>query len=204
MKKMLTGVLIGCILSTSTIALADNNTVETILFPVKYIINGKPAELDSDYVTLNYQGHAYVPIRFVAENMGGAVIFDPSQKVVIVDSTVHSDLKLMDPNEERVRAGDLKLTYSNGKTTINGKIQVIGGEEQNTIRGAKLNFYDSQNQSLAEVPITVSDTSPFIEVKNNEIVEFTITTSGDITQYSNVTLTIGLLNEIKNVPPFGQ
>ncbi|MFD0694726.1 hypothetical protein ACFQZT_11530 [Paenibacillus sp. GCM10027628] len=118
---------------------------------------------------------------------------------------VHSDLKLMDPNEERVRVGDLKLTYSNGKTFINGKIQVIkGGAEQNTVRGEKLNFYDLQNQLLAEVPITDSETHSNVEVKNNEIKEFTISTFGDITHYSNVTLTVGLLNEIKNIRPPGQ
>lgn len=95
----------------------------------------------------------------------------------------------MDPNEERVRVGDLKLTYTNGKTVISRKIQVIGGKEQNTVRGTRLRFLDNQNKMLAEVLISEPEGSSSIEVKKNDVKEFyNFNTGGYITGYKNVTL----------------
>lgn len=72
MKKFLLGLVCGMGL-TATTAVYALETIQAYLFPVRYEFNGQAKELDSEYATLNYNGHAYVPVRFVAESLGVGV-----------------------------------------------------------------------------------------------------------------------------------
>lgn len=77
MKKrtFVTGLLAGAILASATTAFASSDFIQAALYPVKFIINGKEQKLPDEYSILNYNGHAYVPIRFVTEQLGGNVGF---------------------------------------------------------------------------------------------------------------------------------
>jgi hypothetical protein len=76
----------GLLLAVSTVTYASD-TLQVYLFPAKFSFNGKVTELRSDVnVVLNYKGHAYVPIRFVAENTGSAVIYNKSKQTIFVNS----------------------------------------------------------------------------------------------------------------------
>lgn len=59
MRKFVLGLIFGFGLSLGTLVFASNS-IETLLFPVKYTFNGMDKQLDEAYVTLNYKGHAYV------------------------------------------------------------------------------------------------------------------------------------------------
>src|SRR5690606_33404769 len=62
------------------------------------VFNGVTKEMDNtEYVVLNHQGHAYVPIRFVAENMGALVKYEESTKTILLNETYLS--KKMQLNE---------------------------------------------------------------------------------------------------------
>ncbi|KRF06771.1 hypothetical protein ASG89_18085 [Paenibacillus sp. Soil766] len=84
MKKYLLGLTCGIAL-TATTAVYASETINAYLFPVKYVFNGQSKELANEYTTLNYNGHAYVPIRFVAENMGSTVGYDESTQIIKIN-----------------------------------------------------------------------------------------------------------------------
>jgi hypothetical protein len=72
LKKFILGLTCGIILTAST-AVYASDTIQAYLFPVTIEFNGHDKKLDSEYKVLNYNGHAYVPVRFVAESLGVGV-----------------------------------------------------------------------------------------------------------------------------------
>lgn len=98
MKKFVLGLICGIGLSATT-AVCASDTIQAYLFPVKFVFNGQDKELDSEYTTLNYNGHAYVPIRFVAENMGALVKYEDITKTVSIVDTNSIILRDMDLND---------------------------------------------------------------------------------------------------------
>jgi hypothetical protein len=85
MRKFLIGLACGIGLSATTVVYASD-TIQAYLFPVKYLFNGQNKELSNEYATLNYNGHVYLPIRFISENLGAVVQYDEGNKTIIVDS----------------------------------------------------------------------------------------------------------------------
>lgn len=91
MKKFMLGLLCGIGLAISTAAAASDE-VRAVLFPVTFEFDGKAQELDARYQVLNYEGNTYVPIRFVAENLGAGASYDPqARKVSIVKQPETTD-----------------------------------------------------------------------------------------------------------------
>jgi hypothetical protein len=89
LKKFVLGLTCGIALSATT-AVYASNTLNAYIFPVKYVFNGQSKELDSEYTTLNYNGHAYVPIRYVAENMGSFVGYDEKTQTIKINYNTDS------------------------------------------------------------------------------------------------------------------
>ncbi|WP_179233088.1 DUF4309 domain-containing protein [Paenibacillus rigui] len=98
MKKFLLGLLCGTALTTATAAAYSSDTVQAYLFPAKYVIDGQPQSLDKDYATLNYEGHAYVPARWVAESLGRLVKYDQDSRTIAIDQTSLSKKLVLDPD----------------------------------------------------------------------------------------------------------
>ncbi|MFE5320554.1 stalk domain-containing protein [Paenibacillus sp. NPDC056579] len=91
MKKFVSGLLVGLALSFCTAAYASS-TFQDYLFSAKFIFNHIPVPHDSEYSTINYNGHVYVPIRFVAENMAADIEYDGrSKEIHIKQSNVKFD-----------------------------------------------------------------------------------------------------------------
>lgn len=84
LKKFILGLVCGIGL-TATTAVYASETIQAYLFPVRYEINGQDKELDSEYVTLNYNGYAYVPVRFIAESMGASVGYHQQSSTIFID-----------------------------------------------------------------------------------------------------------------------
>lgn len=81
-KQFIAGVVVGGVLLTSGNALANNAVIPTITNWVKYTFDGVEKTLPSSYTTLNYEGHTYVPARFIAEELGAEVEWDDATKTV--------------------------------------------------------------------------------------------------------------------------
>lgn len=153
MKKFILGLGCGAVIVCSSSAFAAGS-IQALLFPAGFEINGSDIELNKDLKVLNVEGRAYVPIRFIAEHLGATIDYDEqSQKIIIKNR----DLDLTDPDYKNISVGNLILTKAGDKTKVTGQLQMEGaGNSKNTIR-ATLSFYDANNKKTGEVVISGTD-----------------------------------------------
>ncbi len=85
MKKLILGVVFGFLLALTS-GVNASSTVETILFPVKILLNGVEKNLEDEYTVLNYNGHAYVPVRFIAESLNSKVNYHADEQTITINS----------------------------------------------------------------------------------------------------------------------
>jgi hypothetical protein len=178
MKKLLLGLACGVCLTVGTQAFASS-TINSIIFPVKYIINDTEKALGTDYETLNYKGHVYVPIRFIAENIGATVAYEADSSSVFVKN--NGTLVLKDPNVSYISISNLVLTDDGNKTTVNGLLNMDDGG--NGFVGANLSFYNVKGDKIGEVAISQNF--------NPGINHFEINGDGNFKNYNTVKLTVG-------------
>lgn len=116
MKKLWIGILVGFALSFATMGYASN-VVETVLYPVKLYLNGEEQTLGGEYEILNYNGHAYVPLRFLAEQLDGKVTFDEAGPSINISLHSLGSIPMKGyTEEEAVKNGDIvryKGVYQN-------------------------------------------------------------------------------------------
>jgi hypothetical protein len=185
MKKLIIGLVCGIFLTIGTQTFASS-TLETILFPVKYIFNGAEKQLSGDYVTLNYKGHTYVPVRFIGENLGAIVFYDDTSKTIYLNNTGKPD-NLTDPDYNGISVGNLILTKDGQNTKVTGQLKMENmGNEKNMV-GAKLSFYNDKAEKIGEVAITGTNFG-------NTTQTFEAIGTGDFRVYSTVKLHIGAVN----------
>lgn len=89
-KQFVAGVIVGGVLLSGGNVLASNADLPSIMNWVKYKINGEEKALPSGYTTLNYQGHTYVPTRFIADQLGADVKWDDQTKTVTIEKPVNN------------------------------------------------------------------------------------------------------------------
>lgn len=183
MKKFILGLSCGLLFAGSSIAFASDS-IQALLFPASFEINGSNIELNNEYKVLNVDGHAYVPIRFIAESMGGTIDYDSdSQKI----SVKNRNLDLTDPDYKDISVGNLILTKVGNNTKVTGQLRMEGVGNSKNMIGANLSFYNDKSEKIGEVAI-----------KGNEFgVEsqtFVVEGSGDFRTYSTVNLHIGAVN----------
>jgi len=106
MKKFAAGVLFGLLLAVAPFAYAVDK-LEVDLFPVKLWLNGEQKELPEEYQVFNYNGHAYVPLRYLAEQLGGKVSYDEREGAIRVSSAPLPVLSDPYTYESAERNGDL-------------------------------------------------------------------------------------------------
>lgn len=103
MKKMIVTIIGVCIiagLSMPTLSKASDS-IEVTIFPIKFIINGKEKTVDNnEYTVFNHNGHAYVPVRFIAENLGAYIGYDHAAKTITLDN----DNRILGPKVNRDQA----------------------------------------------------------------------------------------------------
>lgn len=85
-KDLLAGLIIGSIVATAGTAFANPTLVPSITSWVKFKFNGVDKDLPQGYTVLNYQGHTYVPARFVAEELNAEVDWSEEAKTVLITS----------------------------------------------------------------------------------------------------------------------
>lgn len=183
MKKFILGTAFGIAMSASTFAFASDS-IQALLFPAKFQFNGHSVEIGNDYQVLNYNGHAYVPIRFVAENIGATIDYDTDNETIFVKN---GSLDLTDPNYNGITVGNLILTKDGQNTKVTGQLKMDNmGNEKNMV-GANLSFYNDKGEKIGEVAINGTDFG-------NETKSFEATGTGDFRIYSNLKLHISAVN----------
>ncbi|GAB6178759.1 hypothetical protein JCM14036_00780 [Desulfotomaculum defluvii] len=166
--------------------------VQTTLFPANIIINGQSKELNTEYTILNCSNHVYVPIRFVAENMGAIVDYNNNTRTININNISGDSLTIKDPKENFVQVGNLNLIREGNNTRVTGNI-LISLPGTNTI-GANLSFYNDKGEKMGSVVIS-GDIPQGIQ-------KFNIIGTGDFSNYSAVKLNVGYLNGVKNRVPY--
>lgn len=84
-KQLFFGVVIGAVIVGIPTAFADQN-ISAAIQSVNYVFNGAPKPLGNDYVSINYNGHVYVPARFVAESLGASVGYNGNTQTITITS----------------------------------------------------------------------------------------------------------------------
>lgn len=172
--------LIGSSLTMATAVTASSN--QALLFPVKFKINDQLKEIGSEYATLNYEGHVYVPIRFVAESLGAGVGYNGESKEVIVKQ---GQLDIVDSNpnaKDDMQVGNLILVKEGNQTKVSGVFKI---PRQAKI-GANLAFLNDKGEQLGFVM--------FNDTYEAGTRSFELLGDGDFVNYSSVKLHVGYFN----------
>ncbi|WP_217556721.1 stalk domain-containing protein [Paenibacillus sp. GbtcB18] len=196
MKKFFVGLACGAALSAATAVYASEN-IQAYLFPVKFIINGEDKTPSGSIETLNYNGSAYVPVRYLAESLGSAVIYDnPSQTI-----TIDNRFTIVDANNPHSKAGFLSVLKEGNRSKINGKLYIGHGswdhkfidamksmnptvDYSKTQASGTLVFWNAKGEILEKVPYEIPD----VRNQSEQIVNFEAFSQKDITGYAAVTL----------------
>ncbi len=190
MKKFIIGLVLGIILTASTAAYASD-TIQAYLFPAKYVINGEEKSIGEEYASFNYNGHTYVPIRYIAENLGAAVVYDDASKTITVDDRF--DITDM---HSSVRASGLKVIKKGDLTEISGQLFIgqqhwdrmvnsrhWNNEQKEVMVTASLMFYDENAKLLKEVRVEQK-----FATQGDQIKPFNVLVEGEIPSYALVVL----------------
>lgn len=152
MKKFILGIVVGTFLSITTGVFASES-VQTSLFPAFFKINGLNAPLDDkEYAVLNYQGHAYVPARFIAEQLGAFVDYTDrgSYKEITINHFPTNVAILTDKKYSNIHFGLLDLYLDGGYTGIRGLLALDHDKDSTTEHDIefKLHFYDTNDKLI--------------------------------------------------------
>jgi hypothetical protein len=185
LKKFILGLSCGLIIACSSVAFASGS-IQALLFPAHFEINGSNVTLNNDYKVLNVDGHAYVPIRFVAENLGATIDYDAESQKIFVKNR---NLDLKDPDYKDISVGNLILTKVGNNTKVTGQLKMEGVGSSKNIIEANLSFYNVKNEKIGEVAINGNDfgVDPQIFVSEG---------AGDFRDYSAVILHISVVNNL--------
>ncbi len=86
-KTFASGVVVGAACMMTIPAVAAGINVSAVLpGDITFKINGSNVAADSEMPVLNYNSRVYVPIRFVADQLGATVSWDANMRQVIITS----------------------------------------------------------------------------------------------------------------------
>ena len=155
MKNRLQGILIGLIIGIALCSMVFaeqiTETISVIFDDYRLYIDGKEAVYSEDSKPMNYNGRIYVPLRFVAENMGKDVSWEEQTKSVYI-TKAYSEKFLLLPldsisNEELMRSA----------ATISKRLSMIGfSDVQYSITNGKIEFSAIENTLTKETLQSVS------------------------------------------------
>jgi hypothetical protein len=183
MKKFIAGLTFGVLISLSSAVFASD-PIQALLFPAKFEFNGKTVVPGEEYTVLNYQGHAYVPIRFIAEQIGATIDYEAETRQIFVKNEA---LNVTDLDYPTVSVGNLILVKDGSNTKVTGQIRVAGTGMAENMIGASLFFYNDKSEKIGEAPILGSKYGEAIQ-------QFEAVGSGDFRKYASVNLHIEAAN----------
>lgn len=146
MKKFMSGMLVGLLISTSCIAYAySEQTINAIFGKVKLVVEGKQVDKE----TLLYNGTTYVPLRAAGEVLGKSVSYDAETYTAYIggSNAVATTPTTNTNTNKEVKEGierdvDVVSRYpSSGSIawTFKGKFKITSAEEVSS-RNAKLGY----------------------------------------------------------------
>lgn len=195
MRKYVIGIIIGIVLALSSTAIAST-IVETSIFPVNFIFNGEKKELTGEYSTLNYNGHAYVPIRFIAENMDAGIAYHDQTKSISVMYEEDKPLLKDFTDTGKVYVNRVALSGKDGQTKITGDILIDPSESLNNSESEQvlcvfeLAFQDKEGEVIG----TVKNTLSIAKQDLGKIIPFEKMVDGELLDYDSIRLNVSFLD----------
>ncbi|UQZ84834.1 hypothetical protein SK3146_04089 [Paenibacillus konkukensis] len=165
-------------------AVSASDSIRATIFPVNFDINGQTRQLDGEYSVLNYNGHIYTPVRFIAESLGAVIDYDADKKQVWIKQ---GDLALYDRNFSGFYVGNLIAVKEGTRTKVTGQMKVQTLLEEENAVEASLTFYNNKSEVIGIAGIS----SPSL---GRNVQTFESYADGDITGYTTVTLNINAIN----------
>ncbi|GAB2724384.1 stalk domain-containing protein [Paenibacillus thermoaerophilus] len=192
MNKWIGGFVLGAVVS-GAVTVSASDSIQAVLFPAKYKINGVTRELPEGYSTVNVNGHAYVPIRYVAESLGAVVAYDEDSSTIVVDDGFN-----VTHMTSGIRAGHLQAAKEGGETVVTGQLY-IGQEHWEAMASARnaiapgtevaaqgeIRFYNDQGRYIGKA--SFKDV-PFVS-GGDQIREFKAVADRDVSGYAFASLT---------------
>lgn len=172
MKKFICGLIVGLLLATSAVVLAEGQAL-------RLVVNGEDITAQAEPIIIN--GRTLVPARALAESLGAKVEWDGSANSVIVtsnlvvssvptdlpqaaaqsvnDTTGWMSLVELGNNGVIFRTGINGSTLSKGDATIQINVPSMSNGEQITISGVRVWNISSRTylnlEDLAKIGITL-------------------------------------------------
>jgi hypothetical protein len=189
MKKFIMGVVVGGILSlTSVVAASDS--IQTYLFEAYFTINGHSTTVDKGYSVLNYNGSAYVPVRFLAEQLGASVDYNDVNKEIVINHFSSNMKILTDSKYPNVHFSLLDLYLDGGYTGIHGLLSVDHLNDATITEHEidfSLSFYDTNEKLIGTALGSQRANSDYKQtISTGEIRVVNAGEVGDFSNYSNV------------------
>ncbi|WCN38107.1 copper amine oxidase N-terminal domain-containing protein [Aneurinibacillus uraniidurans] len=176
-RQLVSGIIIGAVTATCVSVFGASVDLPIINEVIKFEFNEKQKELPEGYSVLQYQGHTYVPARFIAEELGAKVDWDENKKTVkITKSTIQP------PVDSGVQYEKIPVTYT--KDGIRIEIYSMVLEKNRTM------FYLNVKNTL-EQPIQLQQSKVSLVTEGNEKytsdkVDTNILFPKDMTWYNDV------------------
>jgi hypothetical protein len=198
MKKFILGLVLGLSFALTPTAFSSNS-VSTTLFPSQFVFNGQTKTLGPEYEVLNYNGHTYVPVRFVAENMGATVGYDDNGALPLVsinyfppNTTIYTD-----PNyASNVHVGNIQVKSSGDQSVINGLVTIDPGvsSKKNHLLAFTLHFLNDRGEEIGTAFLGIT------EVNEGEIHYFETKTNDNVSGYSDIQLYVDMVDYVRLKP----
>lgn len=191
MKKFILGLVSGLIIAGCSAVYASDN-LKALLFSANYEINGGKVELPNGYHTLNVDGHAYVPVRFISENMGADIDWYSDTKTISVNSLspyepIYTDWEGYYP---QFKVGNVKVSKVGNDSKVTGSFSIQGEAKSSNSVAFSLTFYNEDGEELGRVG--AGD-----DIYGGEVKSFEAISKGvDLSQYSKVKMELGIFDHV--------
>jgi hypothetical protein len=124
-RQLIIGIIIGGILTISTTAFAKNEKIDAFFNNIEIKINDKKVK-NMDVEPFIYSGRTFVPVRFIAENLGMEVIWNETTNTVelknVVDGKKYMKSQIADLNVVTLENDDVYISASD---LLNNKDKVV-------------------------------------------------------------------------------
>ena len=162
-KSVFTGFIAGALCMVGTTALAAGVYVSAYVSgDITFNIDDQIVVAPSDQPVLNYNSRAYVPIRFVAEQLGCEVEWDVVKRQVVINTPEPEVQEVIKEVEVEVpvyidkdEAPDGAKVYSKAPVTLKSsdyEIELIGATRRELEQSTKI-FINIENKSESEQKI---------------------------------------------------
>lgn len=142
-KGFVSGLLVGSILSISVVAYGAPAQIDAFKnTAIKYFFDGKEVSLGEDYDTIIYKNRAYVPARFVADNLGAKVDYNAEMETInfkspepkIVEKLVEVEKPVNCEDQSKNPGTYVTLPYTISEKNFDFKVKFLNDSDNNVTK----------------------------------------------------------------------